>query len=223
RAAPAVGFSSGCPLLPPDSRATGSRVRLVRFPPGGVRREHGREESRRPVRRAGGGGFPARVRHGGSARAGACPPPARGFRSAAARPRQGVPADFLGHLCRALPDGDAAARLFRGEGRRPASAGRAHGADTGSPRAVWGGSRRAHPGGDSGGPPGLAFENEAGMTKTPTSIVILDFGGQYTQLIARRIREARVFSVVLPPDAPAEEIRRWNPAGIILSGGPQSV
>jgi GMP synthase (glutamine-hydrolysing) len=55
------------------------------------------------------------------------------------------------------------------------------------------------------------------------SIVILDFGGQYTQLIARRVREARVFSVVLPPDAPADEIRRWNPAGLILSGGPQSV
>ena len=58
---------------------------------------------------------------------------------------------------------------------------------------------------------------------SPRSIVILDFGGQYTQLIARRIREARVFSVVLPPTASAEEIRRWNPAGIILSGGPQSV
>ena len=57
----------------------------------------------------------------------------------------------------------------------------------------------------------------------PRPIVILDFGGQYTQLIARRIREARVFSVVLPPGASAEEIRRWNPAGIILSGGPQSV
>jgi GMP synthase (glutamine-hydrolysing) len=58
---------------------------------------------------------------------------------------------------------------------------------------------------------------------SPRAIVVLDFGGQYTQLIARRIREARVFSVVLPPDASAEEIRRWNPAGIILSGGPQSV
>ncbi|MET0620513.1 MAG: GMP synthase (glutamine-hydrolyzing), partial [Thermoanaerobaculia bacterium] len=55
------------------------------------------------------------------------------------------------------------------------------------------------------------------------SIVILDFGGQYTQLIARRVRDARVFSVVLPPNASAEEIRRWNPAGVILSGGPQSV
>jgi GMP synthase (glutamine-hydrolysing) len=61
------------------------------------------------------------------------------------------------------------------------------------------------------------------VTLPPTSVVILDFGGQYTQLIARRIREARVFSVVLPPDASAEEIRRWNPAGIVLSGGPQSV
>jgi GMP synthase (glutamine-hydrolysing) len=55
------------------------------------------------------------------------------------------------------------------------------------------------------------------------AIAILDFGGQYTQLIARCIRDARVFSVVLPGDAPFEEIRRWNPAGIILSGGPQSV
>jgi GMP synthase (glutamine-hydrolysing) len=57
----------------------------------------------------------------------------------------------------------------------------------------------------------------------PSSAVVLDFGGQYTQLIARRIRDARVFSVVLPPDTPEAEIRRWNPSGIILSGGPQSV
>jgi GMP synthase (glutamine-hydrolysing) len=61
------------------------------------------------------------------------------------------------------------------------------------------------------------------MTGPTRSIVILDFGGQYTQLIARRVRDARVFSVVLPPDAAASEIRKWNPAGIILSGGPQSV
>jgi GMP synthase (glutamine-hydrolysing) len=57
----------------------------------------------------------------------------------------------------------------------------------------------------------------------PSSIVVLDFGGQYTQLIARRVREARVFSVVLPPNASPSEIARWNPAGVILSGGPQSV
>ncbi len=61
------------------------------------------------------------------------------------------------------------------------------------------------------------------MTAAPRPILIIDFGGQYTQLIARRIRDARVFSVVVPPGAGAEEIRAWNPAGIVLSGGPQSV
>ena len=55
------------------------------------------------------------------------------------------------------------------------------------------------------------------------TIVILDFGSQYTQLIARRIREQNVFSVVLPCTAPLEEIRRYNPVGVILSGGPCSV
>src|SRR5437763_15770451 len=55
------------------------------------------------------------------------------------------------------------------------------------------------------------------------SIVILDFGGQYTQLIARRVREQNVFSVVLPCTAPLDEVRAQNPGGIILSGGPCSV
>ncbi len=55
------------------------------------------------------------------------------------------------------------------------------------------------------------------------SIVILDFGSQYTQLIARRIREQRVFSVVLPCTASIQEIESYRPAGIILSGGPCSV
>jgi GMP synthase (glutamine-hydrolysing) len=55
------------------------------------------------------------------------------------------------------------------------------------------------------------------------SIVILDFGSQYTQLIARRIREFSVFSAVLPCNASLDEIRAYNPAGIILSGGPSSV
>ena len=55
------------------------------------------------------------------------------------------------------------------------------------------------------------------------SIVILDFGSQYTQLIARRIRELKVFSVVLPCTASLDEIRSYRPAGIILSGGPSSV
>ncbi|HMF90332.1 MAG TPA: glutamine-hydrolyzing GMP synthase [Candidatus Angelobacter sp.] len=55
------------------------------------------------------------------------------------------------------------------------------------------------------------------------SIVILDFGSQYTQLIARRIRELKVFSVVLPCTASLDEIQGYRPAGIILSGGPSSV
>ncbi len=55
------------------------------------------------------------------------------------------------------------------------------------------------------------------------SIVILDFGSQYVQLIARRIREQNVHSVVLPCTAKIEEIRAQNPVGIVLSGGPCSV
>jgi len=55
------------------------------------------------------------------------------------------------------------------------------------------------------------------------SIVVLDFGAQYSQLIARRIRDQNVFSVVLPCTASLEEIRSYSPVGIILSGGPSSV
>ena len=54
-------------------------------------------------------------------------------------------------------------------------------------------------------------------------IVILDFGSQYTQVIARRVRECNVYSVILRYDTPADEIARLNPKGIILSGGPSSV
>jgi GMP synthase (glutamine-hydrolysing) len=54
-------------------------------------------------------------------------------------------------------------------------------------------------------------------------ILILDFGSQYTQLIARRVREAGVYSEVRAWDCPAEDIREFAPAGIILSGGPESV
>ncbi len=57
----------------------------------------------------------------------------------------------------------------------------------------------------------------------PDTIVILDFGSQYTQLIARRVREQRVYSEILPHDAPRAEIERLKPRGIILSGGPSSV
>jgi GMP synthase (glutamine-hydrolysing) len=56
-----------------------------------------------------------------------------------------------------------------------------------------------------------------------STIVILDFGSQYTQLIARRIREFNVFSVVLPCTVPIEQVRALSPLGIILSGGPSSV
>jgi GMP synthase (glutamine-hydrolysing) len=58
---------------------------------------------------------------------------------------------------------------------------------------------------------------------TSSTICILDFGSQYTQLIARRIREFNVFSVVLPCTAPLAEVMALGPKGIILSGGPSSV
>lgn len=54
-------------------------------------------------------------------------------------------------------------------------------------------------------------------------IVVLDFGGQYTQLIARRIREQQVFSAILPCTASLDEIRALAPVGLVLSGGPSSV
>jgi GMP synthase (glutamine-hydrolysing) len=55
------------------------------------------------------------------------------------------------------------------------------------------------------------------------TILVLDFGSQYTQLIARRLRELSVYSEVWAPDTPLETIRARKPAGIILSGGPKSV
>ena len=55
------------------------------------------------------------------------------------------------------------------------------------------------------------------------TIIVLDFGSQYTQLIARRLRELSVYSEIWPPDTPPEKIRARNPIGIILSGGPKSV
>jgi GMP synthase (glutamine-hydrolysing) len=55
------------------------------------------------------------------------------------------------------------------------------------------------------------------------TIAILDFGSQYTQLIARRLRELEVYSEILPPDIKARSLRERQPKGIILSGGPDSV
>src|SRR5919112_3198261 len=54
-------------------------------------------------------------------------------------------------------------------------------------------------------------------------ILIVDFGSQYTQLIARRVREAHVYCEIHPPTRTVDWIRKWNPTGIILSGGPNSV
>jgi GMP synthase (glutamine-hydrolysing) len=58
---------------------------------------------------------------------------------------------------------------------------------------------------------------------TPRPIVVLDFGSQYTQLIARRIREMQVYSVIVPCYTPLDELGRMKPQAIILSGGPASV
>jgi GMP synthase (glutamine-hydrolysing) len=60
-------------------------------------------------------------------------------------------------------------------------------------------------------------------TEHPDGILIIDFGSQYTQLIARRVREAHVYCEIHPPSRTVEWIRNWKPRGIILSGGPNSV
>src|SRR5262245_41626018 len=54
-------------------------------------------------------------------------------------------------------------------------------------------------------------------------IVILDFGSQYTQVIARRIRECNVYCTILPYNTPAKRLAALNPKGLVLSGGPASV
>lgn len=60
------------------------------------------------------------------------------------------------------------------------------------------------------------------MEKNET-VVVIDFGGQYNQLIARRVRENRVYCEILPFDTPLEAVERRNPSGIIFTGGPSSV
>lgn len=62
-----------------------------------------------------------------------------------------------------------------------------------------------------------------GVEQAHQRVLVLDFGGQYTQLIARRVRENRVYCEIHPFDLPVDEIRRLAPIGLILSGGPQSV
>jgi GMP synthase (glutamine-hydrolysing) len=61
------------------------------------------------------------------------------------------------------------------------------------------------------------------MVTSNNRILVLDFGSQYTQLIARRIREGKVYSEIFPFNASLEKIRSFDPRGIVLSGGPSSV
>jgi GMP synthase (glutamine-hydrolysing) len=68
-----------------------------------------------------------------------------------------------------------------------------------------------------------AQRGPGGTVSTRHGIVVLDFGGQYTQLIARRVRDQEVFSAILPCNARLDEIRAHEPVGIVLSGGPSSV
>jgi GMP synthase (glutamine-hydrolysing) len=63
----------------------------------------------------------------------------------------------------------------------------------------------------------------SGLAPEPRPVLVLDFGAQYAQLIARRVRECHVYSEIVPFDASVEALRARRPAGLILSGGPASV
>src|SRR4051795_10964577 len=69
----------------------------------------------------------------------------------------------------------------------------------------------------------VSTETEAGPITKTDEVLVLDFGGQYSQLIARRVRECGVFSELLPHTVDLEDIKRRRPCGLILSGGPASV
>jgi GMP synthase (glutamine-hydrolysing) len=76
---------------------------------------------------------------------------------------------------------------------------------------------------DSHPPAPIQPPTDAAKRPIQEEVVVLDFGGQYSQLIARRVRECGVFSELLPHHVGLEEIRRRRPKGVILSGGPASV
>jgi len=88
----------------------------------------------------------------------------------------------------------------------------------------------AEPGGVSSDGPGSALPADQTVSElaperalATDEVVVLDYGGQYSQLIARRVRECGVFSELLPHHVGVEEVRRRKPKGLILSGGPASV
>ena len=68
-----------------------------------------------------------------------------------------------------------------------------------------------------------AARRAADRSKVRESVVILDFGSQYSLLIARRVRELGVYCELLPHDAPLDTVGDLNPRGFILSGGPAGV
>jgi GMP synthase (glutamine-hydrolysing) len=74
-----------------------------------------------------------------------------------------------------------------------------------------------------GSEPELREVDKAAPSQATEEVLVLDFGGQYSQLIARRIRECGVFSELLPHDIPLERIKERGPKGLVLSGGPASV
>src|SRR5690606_8517681 len=88
--------------------------------------------------------------------------------------------------------------------------------------------RGPHPGDDRGGcrirlPGGERVSETAERPVSQRPVLVVDFGAQYAQLIARRVREASVYSEIVPHTITAEEVAAKNPIGIVLSGGPSSV